>query len=66
MTSLATLWGPVVAGGVLVLAAMAYLRYRDAFLSAWTLIWIFRARTRRPQIDRAALVRGEILPEDND
>jgi len=64
MPSLAAHWGPVVGGGVLVLAVMASLRYRDALLSAWTLIWTFRARTRRPRIDQAALVRGEVRLED--
>lgn len=66
MTPLGALWGPVVGVLVLVLAVMAYLRYRDTLLSAWTLIWTFRARTRRPLIDQAALVRGEVRLEDND
>jgi hypothetical protein len=64
MPSLAALWGPVVGGGVLVIAVLASLRYRDALLSAWALIWTFRARTRRPRIDQAALVRGEVRLED--
>jgi hypothetical protein len=52
MPSLAALWGPVVGGGVLVLAVVAYLRYRGALLSTWTLIWTFWTRTRRPRIDK--------------